>query len=101
MQPGRAHADGTGTYKAEIYQDGLLKTHFFPHPGSTGWSQAAANLKNAVIFLRDLTAGTPKRRLTSSSSTPMNMWVNIKRWTSGKEARMTMRAMRRKIPRVV
>ena len=59
------HGDGTGTYKVEIYQDGLLKTHFFlgvfPHPGSTGWSQATANLKNAVMFLRDLTAGTPKQ----------------------------------------
>jgi hypothetical protein len=58
-------SDGTGTYKVEIYQEGLLKTHFFlgvfPHPGSTGWGQAKVNLQNAAVFLRDLTAGTPKQ----------------------------------------
>lgn len=59
--------DGTGTYKVEIYQEGLLKTHFFlgvfPHPGSTGWGQARANLQNSAMFLRDLAAGTPKHTL--------------------------------------
>jgi hypothetical protein len=56
-------SDGTGTYRVEIYEEGVFKTHFFlgvfPHPGSTGWGQAKLNEQYGAKFLRDLTAGTP------------------------------------------
>jgi hypothetical protein len=56
-------SDGSGTYKVEIYEEGVFKTHFFlgvfPHPGSTGWGQAKLNEQYGAKFLRDLTAGTP------------------------------------------
>ena len=56
-------ADGTGTYRVEIYRAGSKVTHFFlgvfPHPGSQSWGDVETSTKKQAKFLCNLAAGTP------------------------------------------
>ena len=58
-------ANGTGTYRAEIWRNGTCTTHFFlglyPHPGSMSWGAVQSRPHEHAKFLRDLTNGTPSQ----------------------------------------
>ena len=59
-------ADGTGTYRAELWREGKFVTHFFigiyPHPGSMSWGDVQTRPHEHRKFLNDLASGTPSQK---------------------------------------
>ena len=58
-------ANGTGTYRVEIWRNNAYVTHFFlgvyPHPGSLSWGAVESRPHEHAKFLRDLANGTPSQ----------------------------------------
>jgi|EP00966_Prymnesium_polylepis_P042383 hypothetical protein len=59
----RSSANGTGTYRGELWRGGQLKHSFmigvYPHPGSQSWGDVEDRAQQHAKFLRDLTFRTP------------------------------------------
>ena len=57
------HANGEGTYRAELWRNGQMVTHFYmgiyPHPGSQSWGAVEGRPGEHAKFLGNLAAGTP------------------------------------------
>ena len=58
-------ANGTGTYRCEIWRNKACVAHFFlgvyPHPGGMSWGAVQARPHEHAKFLRDLANGTPSQ----------------------------------------
>ena len=58
-------ANGTATYRAELWHGGQLVTHFYignyPHPGSQSWGDVETRADDHTKFLNDLADGTPSQ----------------------------------------
>ena len=58
-------ANGTGTYRAELWRGGQLVHTFiigvFPHPGSQSWGDVESKEKQHAMFLRNLVFRTPSQ----------------------------------------
>ena len=56
-------ANGTGTYRAELWRGGQRVCSFmfgvYPHPGSLSWGAVESHPEEHRKFLRSLATGTP------------------------------------------